>query len=233
MKKLIVTFFIGLGIQLPAQDLFMRAVTEVKGMGALGKSTVLSYSRKGQSKVESTMMGITQTVLTDENKVMVVNPDLCGVFTKGELINDGLDDQAEYKDVVVSLEDETMTLLGFTCKKAVIKYKITGLADYRYESVYWYTDEIKSPDNSDLPSMNRTNSLFEAINKLGGVVLYTESVMKVNGLKTIMKVTEVSTDKIRDEVFVIKTKDCEKPKNLEEYKKEIRKRNVRTTHMGY
>jgi len=227
---------IGLGAQVQGQDLFMKVESESKGMpfgmDRLAKSTTLAYYRDGQSKVETTIMGKIQTVLTEENRVIVTNPDLCGVFTKGELMNDGLED-AEYKDVVVSLSDETKNLLGYTCKKAVIKYKLVGLGDYNYESIYWYTEELKAPDNSDLPSIIKPNALTEEIGKFGGVVLLTETTMKMSGVKTISRVTKVSTEKISDQVFLIKTKDCEKPKNLEEYKKAIRLRQASSSHMGY
>jgi hypothetical protein len=213
------------------QYLVIKSTTETQGMpeilNKMGKSFSVIYTKKGMIKTETTVMKTLQTNLIEKDKITVTNPDLCGIFTKEELLTNGLNDDVEYKDVTVTKTEETENILGFNCKKAILNFKIVRSGEHEYESIVWYTTEIQQPDNSDLPQLTKPNDFTRAMSSLGGVVLHTQLLMKSTNVTTLTRVTEISTNKIDDSVFMVNEKLCKKPKNLQDYKKELKKREHR------
>ncbi len=216
---------------LHAQDLYLEAETEIKGsalMALAGKSSTKMYIKNDHTKSETRALGSTIVEITQKDTVCVYTDGLCGVFTREELENDGLGDEITYKNVIVTHTDDTRKILGYNCKKTVVNYTVHRGVDLKCETVLWHTSEISPPDNSHLPQSQKQNDYLAALKSLKGVPLLTENTMKLNGLTTIARVTKISTAALDDEVFERNPKGCKKPKNLSEYKKELKKREARS-----
>ena len=98
--------------------------------------------------------------------------------------------------------------------------------------ILWCTDEIKYPNISHLPEINKRNSLSVAIASLNSFPLITETLMKSNRLRTINTVVEVNTKEINPGVFLVDMKHCKKSLNMREYKAMLIKRQQQAQMMG-
>lgn len=216
---------------------FMVSETETGANGFNnGKTTykVTVYSKGEDMKVEMSSKTATQTQFFVGDKVTVItkeekSEDMCGEGTREEMksiMNEG--SKTEYKDLKVEKTNKTETIMGYECKKVIIKYKISVMGfDMKMENVLWYTDKINLGNDlstGDVNSMGVSNAYIDAVKALGGVVLKQESY--ANGtLTATTKTVQFEKKDIADAVFVIDTKGCKKMLTLKEHKDKIDEKN--------
>jgi hypothetical protein len=176
------------------------------------------------------MPGYTMTQLQKHDTLYIANSSEkdCARISRAETLQDSLDPGVIFSEVKVQKLDLTSKILGYTCKKAIIRYKTNqkGAMSTSEEMSVWYTEEIQSWDSkqSALPYMGH-NPLEAAMRSLGGPVLKTESYSKLTGISIRVNVTGISTSEIPEEVFQLGPKQCKKFLNLKEYKALVKKRN--------
>lgn len=233
-------FFVAFSIEIKAQNLYCKSETEIKGLPSFiaknAKGTTYAYYTPSKWKTETSTMNSTQVNYVDENGAIVLN-DIgtdknCGRFTKEEMLIDSLDTDMIITEVLITKTDETKRVLGYLCKKVIITYKIAQTIPLECEMILWCTDEIKYPNISHLPEINKRNSLSVAIGSLNSFPLITETLMKSNRLRTINTVVEINTKEINPGVFLMDMKHCKKPLNMREYKAMLIKRQHQAQMMG-
>ena len=225
---------------LRSQDLYTRTQSETLGLPSFitkrTNATTITYYKKNKLKIEISTMDSKQTNLLTEQGASILNqigPDKnCGHFTREEMNADSLEIDAVVTDVKIEKTEETKTILGYTCKKIIIRYKISQVTTYASEMRLWCTDEVKLPSGAKLPELNKRNALTVAIMNLNSFPLETETLMELNNVSTVSKVVELSTKEIDEEVFTMNPKDCKKPLNLKDYKAMLLKRQHQAQMMS-
>lgn len=94
---------------------------------------------------------------------------------------------------------ETKTILGYVCKKAIIKAKDNKRND-TIEYVVWYTDKIP---NKMKNSNNGNNGNISELSKIPGMPM--EYSFDLQGIKVTVTVTDINYDPVPDEIFNIST----------------------------
>jgi hypothetical protein len=213
--------------ELKSQDLYIKSEVQMVGIESgmdIPKSTIITHCTNGKVLSVISFLGRKDFLkLTEPGKVTMIQPDACGVFSKEELNEEKFEDEEIYSDVLVSFSDEQRKILGYQCKKAIINFTLTkdGNSSENFTFI-WYTNQLK-PISNDLPSVNKKNDYTDALQHIGGIVLYTETGMKSNTMRTINSVTEISTNKIDEKVFSVADRMCKKPKSLAEFKSRKKK----------
>lgn len=242
MKTAYFLLLLATGISISkAQDLYTKSQTEIKGLPSFvakrTNATILSYYKPDKLKIETNMMDSKQINLIGVSGATVINhianDKNCGQFSREELNKDSLEMDAKIESVQIERTSETKKVLGYTCKKIIIRYQVTQGVNYDCVMELWCTDEIKIPSNNNLPELNKRNALTAALISLNTFPLETETLMKSNNVRTISKVVELSTQQIDDKVFTIEPKDCKKTLNLKDYKAMLLKRQHQAQSMGW
>lgn len=193
-------------------------------------SKLITYTKGEHYLSVMVMPGYTMTQLQKHDTLYIANSSEkdCARISRAETLQDSLDPGVIFSEVKVQKLDLTSKILGYTCKKAIIRYKTNqkGAMSTSEEMSVWYTEEIQSWDSkqSALPYMGH-NPLEAAMRSLGGPVLKTESYSKLTGISIRVNVTGISTSEIPEEVFQLGPKQCKKFLNLKEYKALVKKRN--------
>lgn len=108
-------------------------------LGMMRGSTLTMYVKDGMSRSETNMGGfMTTTNIMDPKKkkgIMLMDGMMGKTASPFDL--DDVKEESDDSGVEVELLNETKTILGYKCKKAVVT---TG---DDVELVYWYTDQIK------------------------------------------------------------------------------------------
>lgn len=219
-------------ISLNAQNLFTKSLTETKGLPSFvakkTNATILSYYKSDKLKTETTLMDSKQINLIGVSGATVINhianDKNCGQFSREEMNKDSLEMDAIIHEVQIERTNETKKVLGYTCKKIIIRYQVIQTAKFDCEMELWCTDELKIPNSSNLPELNKRNALTAALASLNTFPLETETWMKGNNVRTSSKIIEVSTKEIDEAVFNFNPKDCKKTLNMKEYKAMLLKR---------
>ncbi len=102
-------------------------------------------------------------------------------------------DRKKYSDLKVILNDETKEIVGYNCKKATIE---VNSADFNGESsfIVYYTEDLGNT------AINYGDPLFNQIN---GVMLEYE--IKARGLMMRFSATEIKSETVSDDAFLIPT----------------------------
>lgn len=135
------------------------------------------------------------------------------------------------KDVKLEKQEAEKELLGFKCKKAVLKYSIdAGLYKMKVSYEMWYTDKIRLSNSNFYadPDASRYNEISEIINELG-LVLQGETVQKAGlmEIKTNFNILRLERIQITEDMLIVDMKkDCTKVLTYPEYVKECRKREA-------
>lgn len=240
MKKIAYPFLLVLLItNSAAQSLSYKSESTIEGMPAMvvkmSKTSSTVYCKNNKTKTVTKTMSYTQTQITEEDKVTITNTSEpnCVLITKGDLQQDSLVNTMYVKDVKVTKSSETKKISGYTCTKTTILYKVAN-ADAKGSSVesemtVWCTQEIKLPQQENSLEITKQNALTKAMRSLDGFPVQTENVMKSNGMKTIVTVSDVSTKELDDSVFKIDSKACKKPMTIKEYNQYLLKQNRKPT----
>jgi len=216
---------------------FMRSEIETAANGFNnGKTTmtVSTYVKGEDMKIETINKTSTQLQYYIGDKVTVITKEknadnVCGEGTRDEMkdiIKES--DKTEYKDLKVEKTNKTETILGYECKKAIIKYKIAVMGfEMKMENVLWYTDKISLGNDistGDASNIGVSNAYVDAVKALGGITLKQESNSNGTSL-AVMKVMQIEKKEIAESVFAIDAKDCKKMLTLKEQKDKIEERN--------
>lgn len=110
-------------------------------LGMLSGSTFTMYHKDDKSRTEMDMGGMMKTTTITSTKadkgVMLIDGMMGKLAAELDSINEKSKDT---KAPDVKLVDKTKTILGYTCKKAIVKI---GDDDKASTFTYWYTDKIK------------------------------------------------------------------------------------------
>ncbi len=102
-------------------------------------------------------------------------------------------------DVNIEYTKEAKTILGYVCKKAIIKTKESKRND-TIEYVVWYTDKIP---NKMKNSNNGNNGNISELSKIPGMPM--EYSFDLQGIKVTVTVTDINYDPVPDEIFNVST----------------------------
>jgi hypothetical protein len=150
------------------------------------------------SRMEMSMgMGSNITIFDSETREGVSLVDMMGMKIAVKTTAEDMEKEIqEAGDIEVEKFDETKEILGYTCKKAVVKVKGSG------DLTVYYTDEI------DTGIDNSSNVIFRDIE---GMMLEFE--MDQDGLKMHFVAVNIDKKKVSDDLFQI-------PEGFEEMTKE-------------
>ena len=104
----------------------------------MSDATLDIYFQKDKSRTEMDMGVMNTTVIVNaaaENSIMLM--DMMGSKFAVLMEKEELDQENDSPKPVIQLINETKTILGYKCKKAVITIS-EGI-----DAVYWYTEELK------------------------------------------------------------------------------------------
>ena len=240
MKKISAFFlFLFLTKISTAQSLSYKSESTIEGMPAMvvkmSKTSSTVYCKNTKTKTVTKTMSYTQTQINEEDKVTIINTSepTCVVITKTDLQEDSLVNTMYVQDVKITKSAETKKISGYTCTKTTITYKIANTdakgSSFESEMIIWCTQEIKLPQQQNSLEITKQNALTKAMRSLDGFPIQTENIMKSNGMKTIVTVSDVSTKDLDDSVFKIDSKACKKPMSIKEYNQYLLKQNRKPT----
>jgi hypothetical protein len=232
MKKLITSVALVLaGAVAFAQDNYtIKSSVKIEGLpaeySAFGESDKITYLKDSKSKVEtSNMMGSTIEVF-DGSKMTVLMEQMGDKSgwsaTKEEMEKTKDDPKKDAQKPKIETTTEKKTIAGYECVKSIVT--VTDKDKKQMKINIWHTDKIKKPvtgSSKKKGGMGGGNFDFAEITGYPmSVDLETENQgMKIKYIETV---TEVSTDKLDDGVFVADT-DGYKMISFGEYREQLKK----------
>ena len=222
------------------QASYIEGTLKVEGVPAFIASK-LDMSIKALQKDNKSLFTITrpdgvQTKLTVGEKVTVTDKKDCYSDSKSEI--------AKYNDDDYSIENFTATetgstreIAGYKCNSRLFTY-VTRAKGYATEqsTTVWYTAEsiagiVNSP--SAITGTDNDNDYSRAMVQLPGIVMSAETVTKSTGMKTIFMVSKIELRNADDGVFNIDLSKCKKMMNYREFMEEMKRRQIKSSMMGY
>ncbi|MBL7928460.1 MAG: DUF4412 domain-containing protein [Bacteroidia bacterium] len=156
---------------------------------AMMPTEMVMYIKKDKSRMEMSMgMGMTTVVITDNKaKVATTLMDVMGNKIATKSTEADIEKQsAEQGNFKVQVTDETKTIAGYTCKKAVVTDSEGETSDI------YFCEDIK------MEGENWAQKQFKDIK--GFPLMYT---MKQRGMNMQMTATKISAEKVDDSKFAI------------------------------
>lgn len=156
---------------------------------AMMPTEMVMYIKKDKSRMEMSMgMGMTTVVISDNKaKVATTLMDVMGNKIATKSTEADVEKQnAEQGDFNVAITDETKTIAGFTCKKAVVTDSEGETSDI------YFCEDIK------LEGGNWSQKQFKDIK--GMPLMYS---FKQRGMNMQMTATKISSEKVDDGKFAI------------------------------
>lgn len=161
-------------------------------IGMLQGSTMEVYFKDKTARMEFAMGTMMKTVTitnSEKDEMLTLMSGMMGSKAiKGKISEQSKEQEEANSKIEVKLENETKTILGYTCKKAVM------VDDEGNETVFWYSTELAM----DTKGQNMMNS------KIPGVPLEYE--INNSGMKMKMTATKIDKklDKKASELFDLK-----------------------------
>lgn len=126
---------------------------------------------------------------------------------------------------------EEKTILGHTCKKAIINYNLSSsYSTSTGSSIIWYTTDynVGIPYGMQDPLVDGFKEYSEAISGLGGAVLSTETEVEAMGfvVKTIGTCTKIEATTITDDQLKLDMKGCLRTLSAKKYIKITNRRSM-------
>ncbi|PID69403.1 MAG: hypothetical protein CSA39_03705 [Flavobacteriales bacterium] len=196
MKKLILFFCFTLSLSLFAQKEVEEGVMKLKvtmsseneqvnaSLAMIGDLNATTYFKSGKSRTEmsSNMTGSNTTIVDNENKKLLVlmdNPMLGKKYLKQDITN-----EETPKDVKVTENGETKTILGYDCKG----YDLVTTQNGQEQKITMYvTDKIKAPNQNTVAAGDQIKGFpllaIVTINQMGSPLTTTAEVIEITGEK--------------------------------------------------
>lgn len=172
---------------------FMDLTPEMKQAEAMLPKTLTMYFKGQNMRGEMpTAMGNTITIANEKKKEFYVLMDMMGQKTAIKQTEADIKKQQQeqdVKDVKISYPNETKTIAGYTCKKAIITFTMKG----DKETVECYYTE-------DLPVVGNKNA-SPGFDQIKGFMM--EYNINMSGIKMKMTAKKVRPEKVDDNKFVL------------------------------
>jgi GLPGLI family protein len=155
---------------------------------AMVPTEMLMYCKGSNSRTELSMgMGMSQTIISNgKNKESIMLMDMMGNKTAIKFTE--ADEKKKAGEIIrdVKITEETKTIAGYKCKKAIVTLKEENIV-----MPIWFTEEI-----------NTYNSQWESMYKgIKGMIMEAE--MKTNGMDMKMTAKSVNKEAVADSKFVV------------------------------
>lgn len=153
--------------------------------------------KNGKSLIEATsMMGSTQ-VLLDESGMLMLQEQMGNKFglkqTKEEMEKEAAKSKDKTPDPKIEYVDETKTIAGYECKKAIVT--MVGKDKKEIKSEVWYSDKFEAQNTGSVKGKSAP--------RVKGMPF--EYSMNFGPMKMKYIAKEVSTDPVSDSKFVLST----------------------------
>lgn len=172
---------------------FLDLTPEMKQAEAMLPKKLTMYFKGENIRGEMpTAMGNTITIANEKKKEFYVLMDMMGQKTAIKQTEADIKKQQleqDVKDIKVTQTSETKTIAGYTCKKAIVTFKLKG-DEEKVECFY----------TEDLPVIGNKNS-SPGFDQIKGFMM--EYSLNMNGIKMRMTATSVRAEKIDDSQFVV------------------------------
>lgn len=172
---------------------FLDLTPEMKQAEAMLPKKLTMYFKGESIRGEMpTAMGNTITIANEKKKEFYVLMDMMGQKTAIKQTEEDIKKQQleqEVKDIKVTTTTETKVIAGYTCKKAIVTFKMKG-EEEKIEC--YYTEE--------LPMLGNKNS-SPGFDQIKGFMM--EYSLNMSGIKMKMTATKVRAEKVDDSQFVV------------------------------
>ncbi len=161
---------------------------EMKDAVAMLPKEQLFYIKNNKSKfVQNSSMSNTIVISDSDTKTSIVLMEAMGQKYKMTMTSEEVEEMEKETADEIQIEyiNETKSIAGYTCKKAVVKMK--GMDE---EAVFYYTEEIAPLKLSGMEGLH-----------LKGLPL--EYIISMDGMKMVMKATSVEKTTVPDSTFDI------------------------------
>jgi len=209
MKKIILLIFLTISLNIFSQEIISEGIViqkqtvsssneevnaQLKLMGEMRTKTFFK-GNKTRSEMSNVMAGETITIMDNDKKEMLIliNNSQLGKKYATKSLSSNEDD---FKNIVVTPNDETKTILGYICKR----YDVTTTTNNVETKLTLYT-------TNKISAMSEQLALFG--NKMEGFPLYLEISANQMGMDMIIKMEaiEIKNEKVSDDKFSIQIPD--------------------------
>jgi hypothetical protein len=156
------------------------------------KLTMYFKGQNTRSEMPSSM-GNTITISNETKKEYYVLMDMMGSKTAIKQTTADikkLQDEQQVKDLKVVTSNDTKTIAGYTCKKAIITFTTNGQKE---QIDCYYTEE--------LPAITARKDISPGFDQIKGFMM--EYAMNTNGIKMKITATKVRAEKVDDKLFTL------------------------------
>lgn len=209
MKKLFSTLaavaFTALSFTATAQikEGYIVYETKIEGLppeqAAMGESETKVYFKNGKSLTEVNNMMMSMQMMVDDKGMLMLMDQMGNKIamkqTKEEMEKEAAKNKDKDKDPKIEYTNETKTIAGYECKKAIIT--TVGKDKKEQKTDIWYCEKFDNPNKT---GEGRGGKMFKGLNGLP-----FEYKMDNGPYKVLMTAKEVSTDPVSDSKFNLST----------------------------
>jgi GLPGLI family protein len=168
----------------------------------LGDMETKVVFKNGKALTEmSSMMFTNQTLVDDKGMVMLMEQmgnKIAVKQTKEEMDKEAAKTKEKPADPKIEYTNETKTIAGYECKKAIVKAVIKDKKEEKTETIeIWYSDKFENPNKE---GKGRGQSVMKGLNGMPFEYSGGQGPMK---FKMVAK--EVSTEPVSDDKFNLST----------------------------
>lgn len=235
MKKLLAFAILISANIVYSQDLLMKTVTQItmEGVNSDDFKQTMTIFQKGTNvkiQMESKDNLSIHSYIGDSVKIFTKEKgynDLCAEGTRDEFKEVGEKKKMEYKDLVVEKTNDTKTILGYKCKKTIIKYSTSTMGfTLKTENTLWCTDNVNFGGNAMPvnPNDDRPEDEYQKAVKDLGILLKQETRLNGRLTSTMDVVTLEKKNFTLNDIDIVNS--CKSVLTLEEYKKAMDNRQM-------
>lgn len=211
MKKLFSTIALfaltALSVNAQIKEGYIVYDMKIEGMppeqaAMLGDMETKVVFKNGKALTEmSSMMFTNQTLVDDKGMVMLMEQmgnKIAVKQTKEEMDKEAAKTKEKPADPKIEYTNETKTIAGYECKKAIVKAVIKDKKEEKTETIeIWYSDKFENPNKE---GKGRGQSVMKGLNGMPFEYSGGQGPMK---FKMVAK--EVSTEPVSDDKFNLST----------------------------
>lgn len=205
MKKLISTLALvaltAFGMNAQIKEGYVMYDTKIDGLppeqAAMAESEMKIYFKNGKSLTEMNSMVYSMQILMDDNGMLMLMEQMGNKIAMKQTKDEMTKEAAKNKtpDPKIEYVNETKTIAGYECKKAIIT---TVNKDKKEEKTeMWYCEKF---DNPNKEGAGRGGNLYKGLKGMP-----FEYSVNQGGMKVTILAKEVSTDPVSDSKFTLST----------------------------
>lgn len=164
----------------------------------MGDMETKVYFKNGKTLTEINSMMFTQQILVDDAGMLLLMDQMGNKIavkqTKEEMKKEAEKNKDE-KEPKIEYVDETKTIAGYECKKAIVTYVNKEKKEEKAE--VWYCEKFENP-NKD--GGNKNSNMYKNIKGMPFEYSVNQGPMKI-----LVSAKEVTTDPIPDDKFTLST----------------------------